>query len=76
MKLVAISVGGPREMEWHGRTVRTSIFKTPIEGRVHAGRENLFEFDPQPIEGIKQYLDFVSEQWDHALSRLKSFVEE
>jgi DNA-binding transcriptional ArsR family regulator len=43
---------------------------------VRAGRENLFEFDPQPIEGIKQYLDSVSEQWDQALSRLKSFVEE
>jgi DNA-binding transcriptional ArsR family regulator len=48
-------------------------------GIVHslrAGRESLFEFDPQPIEGIKKYLDFVSEQWDQALSRLKSFVEE
>ncbi|MCU1341740.1 MAG: regulatory protein ArsR, partial [Candidatus Acidoferrum typicum] len=43
---------------------------------VRAGRENLFEFDPQPIEGIKEYLDFVSGQWDQALSRLKSFVED
>jgi DNA-binding transcriptional ArsR family regulator len=43
---------------------------------VRAGRENLFEFDPQPIEGIKQYLDSVSQQWDQALSRLKSFVED
>jgi DNA-binding transcriptional ArsR family regulator len=42
---------------------------------VRAGRESRFEFDPQPIEGIKQYLDFVSEQWDRALSRLKTFVE-
>ncbi len=43
---------------------------------VRSGRESLFEFDPQPIEGIKEYLDFVSEQWDQALSRLKSFVED
>ncbi|HXM19925.1 MAG TPA: helix-turn-helix domain-containing protein [Terriglobales bacterium] len=43
---------------------------------VRTGRESRFEFDPQPIEGIKQYLDFVSEQWDRALSRLKSFVED
>ena len=42
---------------------------------VRAGRESRFEFDPEPIEGIKEYLDFVSEQWDQALSRLKSFVE-
>jgi DNA-binding transcriptional ArsR family regulator len=42
---------------------------------VRTGRENLFEFDPQPIQGIKEYLDFVSSQWDQALARLKSFVE-
>jgi DNA-binding transcriptional ArsR family regulator len=40
------------------------------------GRKSLFEFDPQPMEGIKEYLDFVSKQWDQALSRLKSFVED
>ena len=40
------------------------------------GRESLFEFDPQPMDEIKEYLDFVSEQWDQALSRLKSFVED
>jgi DNA-binding transcriptional ArsR family regulator len=42
---------------------------------VRKGRESRFEFDPQLIEGIQQYLDFVSEQWDQALSRLKYFVE-
>jgi DNA-binding transcriptional ArsR family regulator len=42
---------------------------------VHKGRETRFEFNPEPIEGIKRYLDFVSEQWDQALARLKSFVE-
>lgn len=42
---------------------------------VRAGRENRFEFDPQPFEEIKEYLDFVSEQWDQALARLKRFVE-
>jgi DNA-binding transcriptional ArsR family regulator len=43
---------------------------------VRAGRESRFAFDPQPIEGMKEYLDFVSQQWDQALSRLKSFVED
>jgi DNA-binding transcriptional ArsR family regulator len=42
---------------------------------IRSGRESLFAFDPQPIVEIRQYLDFVSEQWDQALSRLKSFVE-
>lgn len=43
---------------------------------VRAGRESRFQFDPQPMEEIKDYLDFVSQQWDRALSRLKSFVED
>src|SRR6202050_2030240 len=43
---------------------------------VHRGRQNLFEFNPKPIEETRKYLDLVSEQWDHALSRLKSFVED
>ncbi|HKM47849.1 MAG TPA: helix-turn-helix domain-containing protein [Terriglobales bacterium] len=43
---------------------------------VRSGRESRFEFDPQPMEGIEEYLKFVSEQWDEALARLKSFVED
>lgn len=47
-------------------------------GIVHscrAGRQSLFEFDPKPIENLKEYLDLVSQHWDQALSRLKSYVE-
>jgi DNA-binding transcriptional ArsR family regulator len=47
-----------------------------IVHNIRAGRESRFEFDPEPIVGIKEYLDFVSEQWDQALSRLRSFVED
>jgi DNA-binding transcriptional ArsR family regulator len=43
---------------------------------VHRGRESLFEFDPKPMEETKKYLNFVSEQWDQALSRLKSLLED
>jgi len=42
---------------------------------VRAGRESLFEFDLEPIKEVKKHLDLVSEQWDQALARLKSFVE-
>lgn len=41
MKLVAISVGRPQDVQWRGRDVRTSIFKTPVQGRVHVARDNL-----------------------------------
>jgi DNA-binding transcriptional ArsR family regulator len=43
---------------------------------VRAGRESLFELDPKPMKELREYLDLVSEQWDRALGRLKSFVEE
>jgi DNA-binding transcriptional ArsR family regulator len=46
-----------------------------IVHNVHAGRESLFEFDLEPVAGASEYLRFVSEQWDQALARLKSFVE-
>ena len=42
---------------------------------VREGRESLFELDPRPIEGLRKYLESVSEQWDQALGRLKAFVE-
>lgn len=42
---------------------------------VHKGRETRFQFDPEPIAGMKEYLDSVSRQWDRALGRLKAFVE-
>lgn len=39
------------------------------------GRENYFALDPAPLEQARNYLEFVSTQWDQALSRLKTFVE-
>ena len=36
-----MNVGLPREVEWNGRTVRTSIFKAPVPGQVHVGKLNL-----------------------------------
>jgi MOSC domain-containing protein YiiM len=41
MKLLSVSVGLPREVEWNGRSIRTSIFKNPIEGPVGVGKLNL-----------------------------------
>ena len=41
MKVLSVNVGLPREVEWRGRRVRTSIWKSPIEGRVPVGTLNL-----------------------------------
>jgi MOSC domain-containing protein YiiM len=41
MKLISMSVGRPQDVTWHGRAVTSSIWKTPVEGRVHVSRLNL-----------------------------------
>jgi MOSC domain-containing protein YiiM len=46
MKVVSLSVGGPRKVEWNGETVLTSIFKTPVHRRLRVTSLN--------IEGDKQ----------------------
>jgi len=41
MRLLSINVGLPREVSWRGKTVRTSIFKAPVSGRVRVTRLNI-----------------------------------
>ena len=41
MKLLSVNVGLPREVLWNGKLVRTSIFKTPVKGRVRIATLNL-----------------------------------
>jgi DNA-binding transcriptional ArsR family regulator len=43
---------------------------------VRRGRESLFAFEPRPLTAAMSYLESVSERWDRALGRLKSFVED
>lgn len=46
MQIVALSVGLPREVEYRGKTVLTSIFKSPVSRRLRVGTLN-FEGDEQ-----------------------------
>ena len=41
MKLLSVNVGLPREIEFHGKLVRTSIFKSPASGQVRVATLNL-----------------------------------
>ncbi len=40
------------------------------------GREHLWELDPVQLQQARISLDQISRQWDLALGRLKTFVEE
>jgi DNA-binding transcriptional ArsR family regulator len=54
-----------RVME-HARLVRSA----------RQGRERVWELDQRRLSEARRYLDLISEQWDHALARLRQFVEE
>ncbi len=41
MKILAVSVSPPREFEFKGRTMRSSIFKKPVNGPVALGKTSL-----------------------------------
>ena len=41
MKLISVNVGLPREIKVGGKTVRTSISKNPVQGRVHVSTLNV-----------------------------------
>jgi MOSC domain-containing protein YiiM len=41
MRVISVNVGLPREVEWRGRTVLTSIFKAPVDRRLRVTSLNL-----------------------------------
>ena len=41
MKLISLNTGRPREVDVHGQIVRTSIWKSPREGRVRVTTLNI-----------------------------------
>jgi ferredoxin-NADP reductase/MOSC domain-containing protein YiiM len=40
-RLLSLNVGGPREVRWQGKTVRTAIWKEPVEGPRMVRRINI-----------------------------------
>jgi MOSC domain-containing protein YiiM len=68
-RLVSVNVGLPREVDWHGRTVRTSIWKSPVEGPVRVSSLNL-EGDRQSDLSVhggreKAVYAYPREHYDH-----------
>jgi DNA-binding transcriptional ArsR family regulator len=47
-----------------------------IVRNVRIGRESQFALEPKAIDDVRAYLDHVSQQWDDALARLRSLVED
>jgi MOSC domain-containing protein YiiM len=74
VKLVSVNVGLPRNVDWRGRGVRTSIWKVPVAGRVRVHRLNL-EGDEQsdlsvhggPEKAVYAYPSEHYEYWGREL---------
>lgn len=80
-----LSVEGPlsitRLSEGRGMTRQAITRHLHSLGRVglvrdtRQGREHVFSLDLKRLEVAREYLDYVSAQWDAAAARLKAFVE-
>jgi MOSC domain-containing protein YiiM len=69
MKLISINVGLPRDVIWKGKSVTTSIFKVPVEGRVKLRTLN-FDGDRQSDLTVhggvhKAVYGYPSEHYDY-----------
>jgi len=80
MKVISVNVGQPREIPWRGQTVRTSVFKTPVAGRVRVRKLN-FDGDAQADlighggehRAVMVYQTHSYQYWSDLLQR-KDFV--
>jgi len=75
-RLLSLNVGLPRDITWNGKTVRTAIWKVPVEGRRIVRKLNI-EGDAQADlagHGGEQRAVFVYQTdsyryWEHVLGR-------
>jgi ferredoxin-NADP reductase/MOSC domain-containing protein YiiM/ferredoxin len=75
-RLLSLNVGGPREIEWEGKTVRTAIWKEPVDGPRMVRRINIDGDDQADrlAHGGEHRAVFVYQidsyrYWEHELGR-------
>lgn len=83
--VAALCVGGA--MSIAQLTAGTDITRQAVTKHLHVladaglvrdlklGRERRWEFSPDRLEQVRQSLDLIARQWDHALLKLKAAVE-
>lgn len=87
LALVArLSAGGPASIA--GLTAGSAVTRQAITKHLtvlaeaglvrdlRRGRERIWELDLRGLVEARAYLDEISRQWDNALDRLRTFVEE
>lgn len=87
LQLVArLSSGGPQSivrLTEHARVSRQAITKhldaleaAGLVKSTREGRARVWEIQPKRLADARRFLDVISEQWDTALARLRSLVED
>jgi ferredoxin-NADP reductase/MOSC domain-containing protein YiiM len=76
MRLLSVNVGLPREVPWRGRTVRTAIYKSPVEDRRRVRRLNVDGDGQADLVGhggehraVYVYDRSAYDHWSHELGR-------
>ena len=75
-RVLSVSVGTPREFEFHGRTARSAIWKTPVAGRIAARGVNLAGDDQAdrkahggPDQAVYAYAVEAARGWEKEIGR-------
>jgi DNA-binding transcriptional ArsR family regulator len=81
-----LASGAPRsisQLTQGSRLTRQAISKhlrvlegAGIVASARVGRESRFQLRTEPLQEMRSYLERVSSQWEEALARLRSLVEE
>jgi DNA-binding transcriptional ArsR family regulator len=53
-----------------------ALHKAGLVRSQRRGRERIWRLEPKRLDEVRRYLAQISQQWDDALSRLRSIVEE
>ena len=81
-KVLSVSVGRPREFEYHGRPARSAIWKTPVSGRVAVAGVNLAGDDQAdreahggPDKAVYAYAVEDARWWEQEVGRPFAYAE-
>jgi DNA-binding transcriptional ArsR family regulator len=84
--VATLSDGRPRsltQLSQGARITRQAVSKhlrvletAGLVASLRVGRETRFAFRPEPIAGALSWLDDIGRQWEDALARLKTYVED
>ena len=74
LSIVKLTEGFPITRQAIAKHLRVMEEAGVVQREQH-GRESLWQLDPRRLDEARRHLHEISAQWDHALARLKRFVE-